>query len=38
MQNVPTLLTILMAIAMRRYYTMSITRPMEEVRGFRKSH
>jgi hypothetical protein len=38
MQNVPTLLTVLMAIAMRRYYTVSITRPMEEVHGFHKSH
>jgi hypothetical protein len=36
MQNVPTLLAVLMAIAMRRYYRAH--HPMEEVCGFHKSH
>ena len=36
MKHVPTLLAVSMAIAMRRYYRAH--RPMEEVRGFHKSH
>jgi len=36
MQNEPTLLAVKMATAMRRYYRAH--RPMEEVRGFHKSH
>jgi hypothetical protein len=34
--NVSTLLAVLMAVAVRRYYRSH--RPMEEVQGFPKSH
>jgi hypothetical protein len=36
MKHVPSLLAVLMAIAMRRYYCAH--HPMEEVCGFHKSH